>query len=201
MQVGDIIRVRFALEFGGVAASNVLTYVVSQILGGDTIDKIVSDLATNYWASISARMGADVKFACIGWVNQSRNEQYLGFPGLVGGAASDAHPPTLALRFNLYGQPGGQPNPIKQNAIYLAGVGEAYSDDGRVTSLADFQAFDDFLTQGTVTDPAGVELFPRVRYVTAPGPPPTYGFAPVDSVQLNSTYVTLRTRKGSLCAV
>lgn len=200
MQVGDFIRVRYVMEFGGVACSNQLNYVISQILGADTIDKIVSDLATAFWASISARMGADVTFSCIGWTNQSRNEQYVGFPALAGGSVSDAHPPTLALRWNLYGQPDPPPAKLKQNAIYLAGIGEAYSDDGRVTSLADFQLFDDFLTNGVVTDPAGVELFPRVRYETAPGPPKVYGFTPLLNAQLNSTYVTVRTRKGSLCA-
>lgn len=197
---GDRINIKVVSELAGVQMSNTFKYELTAINGGDSISQVLDDLMTTYWDAVDAVMGQDCKFSCAIWDNQDRNEKATIFPNRAGVAAGGAHPPFVFLQFNLWGREVGPPSKIRRNNIKVGGIAENQSVDGRVAETNNFNAWTNWLILAKDTGPTGMQFQPVVEWVSDPGPPVVKANTQVEQVKFNSQFLTLQTRKSSLCS-
>lgn len=197
MQIDDHIHCRFIGGLAGVQWSVGLYFRVLDILGADSVSKIIGDLGDQFWDEVDDNVSSEVSLSGVIYRNQTMPEQTIVFySGKNGLQVGQAHPPHQCVRINLYGQvnPGER---YKQSSIHLPGSQESVSQDGVRTS-GFFQDVANWLAVGGInTSPTGAVLNPVIRWNAGNVATPNWQYVDVEVARVKSQFMVLRRRKRS----
>lgn len=197
---GDLFRTTFLVEVAGIQTQQKMDWRLDSILGADTLDVVLGDLAQAWWDTVKNVLVNQCMFSCMFYQNWSRVEQYVIYPGLAGLAGTAGHPQFQVVRLNIYGRDPGALDPgMKRGASNLSGVTESLSTRGRINDLAEFSPWQLFNIASMQTSATGWEISPRQRWLDTGPVPAVYSFVPVVGTQVNPTFKTLRRRKTTIC--
>jgi len=200
-QAGDFFRTRYMVEVAGVTTMQKQDWELVSVDGADDLGTILLDLAQAWFDTVKSVITTECLFSCMAYYNWSRPEQAVVYPTLPGLNAGSSHPQFAVVRCNIYGQDAASLTaPIHRGASNLSGVAESYSTRGRLNDPADFTAWRAFQVQTLQTAATGWTVNPMQRYVSVPGPTPTYAFDRVLQAEVNPRIFCLRGRKTKLCA-
>ena len=159
------------------------------------------DVMNAYYDSVKAFMSDKWTVVCGIYENITAPEgKAIEFGTLVGLSVTDCHPQDQVLLLNSYGGLGGL-NPVHRNSFNQSGVIKTLSTDGRLNNPATVQSLRDFLTAQQVMAGPSWTLDPQVRWESAPGPPPVFMFANVDTSNYSKRFFKRASRKTKLCTV
>ena len=170
--VNDFFRIRYLIEVNGVQTQTKQDFKLDSIDGADPINTVLTDLAAQYWATLTAVMTTETILSCVAFYNWTSPEQALVYPLLAGTHAGTSHPQFSVLRANLYGQTEAVPtDPIVRGATNISGIAEALSTRGRINDIAEFDAWHNFLVQTQQTSLTGWTISPHLRVLNKTGIP------------------------------
>lgn len=197
MEIGDIFQMRFINQVNGVATSNAVFFEVMAINGQDDLNTIVDAIGARWWSRFSAQITTECALTALIYRNQSRTEQAVVFPSLVGGSASSAHPQYSVVRINTYAQ-DQTTDPVYRGAANISGFRENGSSRGRMINADLFSSLQTFFLQVQTSSPTGIDYRAVLRRQLTPPPTPTYEYIPYVRAQANPTLFVLKSRKRTL---
>ncbi len=198
--VDDLFSVTILSEHDGVQMSNKLYFEIDDI-GDDANPSIqLANLLTEYHDSIKPIASDQWKIVCGIWDNittpEGTHKVFVTLPGL---AVNTGHPQFVSFRVNRYAQ-NVAADAIKRGAFNQAGIEEAQSVRGRISSPAAFTSLLTFLGVTTILGGTGWTIQPLLRWTFAIGPPPVYEYVPIRKQEMSSKVMTLASRNTQLCA-
>lgn len=199
--VGDTIRIKIVSEQQGVSMTNLLFFEVDD-LGTDRSKNIqLNDFGAQLIASITAQMATSWAITCLIYSNVFASEDKAAvFTTLPGTSGVNPHAPHIVARFNQYALDVPL-TALKVGAFSLSGTHVTSSNKGRISVMANWDAFAAFLKGPITLDTDGWQLTPQLRWLLAAGPPKVFAYDPLVKVRLSTRYAILESRRSKLCQV
>lgn len=199
----DVMFVRIITELDGVQMHNHMYFEIDDVGDDPSNVSMLNDIINDYYDRIKVLCGTAWKVVC-GTIENITTPESKGtiFVTLPGTGAGDTHPQHTVLRFNIYAKE--QPTVVMHHGAWnQSGIIETKSLRGRLGNPADFIPFITWLANPGNFGGSGWGVSTLLRYNATPPPAPdfTEAFANVNHVQVNTQFLTLKSRKTKLCAV
>lgn len=199
MNVTDYIRTSYMVEVAGVQTSQNQVWQVAGI-GSLSLEEQLLLLAQAWWDARKTLLGTNCFFSCLRYSNLSQSEQLIVYPALTGiGGGPDIHPQYQVVRINTYTDYEALRSKVLRGGTNISGVIESLSTRGRINDLAEFEAARQFEVAAYDASSTGLTLVPQLRWYDDGPVPPIYRYTPITHAVTNPTFLTLRSRKTSIC--
>jgi len=197
----DKLRLTIVHELSGVAFRNDVYYDVVDPGTITQLSQIAVLLATEWEAASEDVLTNEVRYVAYLVDNLTRNE----VRGVVtsvgtGNDNSGSHPQDQVVRFNEYGHNAGA-LPLRRGAFNVSGVGQQFSNRGRINDETEFNAIRLFLSTQFVDSPSTLSLNPQVRTRNPGGPPVVYSYHRTVQANISTRLFKLKSRKATLLGV
>lgn len=181
--------------------TNLLFFEIDDLgTDGPIVDQL-NDFGAQFLSAITSQMADSWAITCLIYSNIFAAEAKAAtFVSLVGTAPNTPHPPHLVARFNQYANDVPE-TAQKTGAFSLSGTQITVSNKGRISVMANWDAFSAFLLGPITLDTDGWTLTPQLRWLLAPGPPKVFAYDKLIKVRLSTKMAMLTSRRSKLCQV
>ncbi|GAH04706.1 unnamed protein product, partial [marine sediment metagenome] len=193
-QADDKLRLTIVHEISGVATRNDCYYDVVDPGTISQLSDIAVLLAEEWERASETLLSNDVRYVAYLVDNLSRNEvRGVVTSSGTGNDISGSHPQDQVVRFNEYGHNAGA-LPLRRGAFNLSGVGQQFSDRGRINDETEFNPVRLFLSTQFVDSPSTLSLNPQIRTRDPGGPPVAYSFHRTERCNVSTRLFKLKSR-------
>lgn len=197
-QDGDQLQFTIITTLEGVAMRNNIYPQVTALGTNDNLADVAGILGQEFIDVTLQVLTTQVQYVAFIVDNLSRNEvRGIITADNTGNLEEGAHPQDQVLRFNEWA-PDDNVNEMRRGAFNLSGVGESFSQEGRLREGTEFQSLELFLSTQFLDSTTGLTTVPMIRRRIPASQPPAYTFHRISKAEVNPTFFKLKSRKTTI---